>query len=62
MTFQAGSSVTGNVSGTDSGGGLYDEFDCCSSHPVSIANTSIVTGNTANNCAGDMAQISNGVN
>ena len=58
MTFESGSLVTDNVAGKD-GGGLYDEFDCCSVHLVTIANTSIITGNTPNNCAGDAAQISN---
>jgi hypothetical protein len=59
MTSEAGSTVTDNVSGTGSGGGLYDEFDCCSVHLITIANTSVITGNTPNNCAGDSAQITN---
>ena len=58
ITLQAGSSVSSNVT-AGSGGGLYDEFDCCSQHPVTIATTTIITGNTPDNCAGDPDQTPN---
>ena len=48
-TLNAGSSVTGNVT-AGTGGGIYNEDGFLS--PITIANRTIVTGNTPDNCVG----------
>lgn len=56
MTLKPGSIVTNNDAGL-SGGGLYDEFDCCGDSLVTVGDAAIITENSPNNCAG--SQIAN---